>query len=81
MISYPDTVLGGKNFHGGGKTYKLIVKQAKDGTTKICIPKTLQKKTIDWYHQMLCHPGQKKMKKTLEQHFWWPQMREKSEIW
>ena len=38
--------------------------------------KHCKKKTIDWYHQMLCHPGQKRMEETLGQHFWWPQMRE-----
>ena len=25
MLSYPDSVLETKNFHGGGKTYKLVV--------------------------------------------------------
>ena len=43
---------------------------------KICVPKTLQRRTIEWYHEMLCHPGQKRMEETIGQHFWWPQMRQ-----
>ena len=30
---------------------------------------------MDWYHEILCHPGQKRMEETIGQHFWWPQMR------
>ena len=36
---------------------------------KICLPKALQNKTIDWYHEMLCHPGETWTEHTLRQHF------------
>ena len=69
MLSYPDSILETKNFHGGGKTYKLIVTKNRNKRKmnsgicqqKICVPKTLQRRTIEWYHEMLCHPGQKRM--------------------
>ena len=41
-----------KIFHGGGNSYNLIVKHGK-----IVIPRTLQSRTIKWYHEQLCHPG------------------------
>ena len=77
MLSYPDSILETKNFHGGGKTYQLIVmRKETNGKQKICVPKILQKKTINWYHKMLCHPGQKRVEETIGQYFWWPKMRE-----
>ena len=71
MLEYPEPILKTKNFHGGGITYRLYVKQEK-----IYIPKKLQRRTIKWYHDMLCHPGQKRMEETIGQHFWWPKMRD-----
>ena len=38
-------------FRGGDQNHRLIC-----GNNKICVPMTLQKKTVDWYHEMLCHP-------------------------
>ena len=40
-------------FRGGDKDHSLIYR-----TNKICLPAALQKKTVDWYHEMLCHPGE-----------------------
>ena len=37
--------------------------------------KILQPRVINWYYDSLCHPGQKRMKKTIGKHFWWPEMR------
>ena len=39
-------------FRGGDKDHYLICRN-----NKICLPKALQKKTIDWYHEMPCHRG------------------------
>ena len=39
-------------FHGGDQNHHLIFLNSK-----ICLPTALQKKTVDWYHEMLCHPG------------------------
>ena len=52
-------------FHGGGKSYSLIC--YKD---KICVPSTLQKCTVPWYHTYLCHPGKAPIKETIRQHLW-----------
>ena len=40
------------NFCGGNQNHCLIFRNRK-----ICLPATLQKKNVDWYHEMLCHPG------------------------
>ena len=40
-------------FCGGDKDYRLICRN-----NKICLPAALQKKTVDWYHEMFCHPGE-----------------------
>ena len=38
---------------------------------KICLPVALKKKTLDWYHEMLYHPGETLTEHTLRQHFYW----------
>ena len=53
-----------KIFHGGGKSYDLIVKHGK-----IVIPRTLQSRTIKWYHEQLCHPGISRTESTIRQHY------------
>ena len=40
-----------------------------------CLPAALQKKTVDWYHEMLCHPGETRTEHTLRQHFEWKGLR------
>ena len=54
-----------KDFHGGGKTFKLIV----NNENKIRLPKTLQIRTVEWYHNVLCHPGETRTELTIKQHF------------
>ena len=51
-------------FRGGNKDHRLICRN-----NKICLPAALQKKTVDWYHEMLCHPGETRTEHTLCQHF------------
>ena len=58
-----------KSFRGGGKKRNLIVKD-----DKIVIPDGLQKRTVVWYHQQLCHPGETRTEKSIKQHFYWPNM-------
>jgi hypothetical protein len=36
-----------------GQTYQLVVRE-----NKIVLPKPLQKKAVEWYHKILCHPGE-----------------------
>ena len=42
-----------KMFRGGGKTSTLIVKN-----DKIVVPTTLQQRCVQWYYELLCHPGE-----------------------
>ena len=60
-----------KAFTGGGKTRDLIC--YKD---KIVIPTTLQDRVVDWYHNVLGHPGINRTEETIGQHLWWPKMRQ-----
>ena len=39
-------------FCGGDQNHRLICQNIKT-----CLPASLQKKTADWYNEMLCHPG------------------------
>ena len=40
-------------FHGGDQNHRLICQN-----NKIFLPTALQKRTVDWYHEMLCHTGE-----------------------
>ena len=42
---------------------------------KIAVPKALQQRTVQWYHDILCHPGQTRTEATIAQHFYWKNMR------
>jgi hypothetical protein len=58
-------------FRGGGKSYDLITYN-----DKIVIPKCLQRRTVEWYHGYLCHPGETRTEQTIRLHYYWPNMRE-----
>ena len=60
-----------KSFHGGGKHRQLICLNGK-----IVIPPSLQKRVIEHYHALLCHPGESRMELTIKQHFTWKNIRE-----
>jgi hypothetical protein len=60
-----------KSFHGGGKDRQLVCYQGK-----IVIPKTLQTRTVNWYHHLLGHPGINRTEESIYQHLWWPKMRQ-----
>jgi hypothetical protein len=57
-------------FCGGDTTHILICRKGK-----IALPPSLQQKTIDWYHETLCHPGETQTEQTLRQHFDWKGLR------
>ena len=59
-----------KIFRGGGKKRELIVYN-----DKIVIPKSLQRSTVEWYHEYLCHPGETRTEQTIRLHFWWENLR------
>ena len=49
IVSHKDYTLD--TFRGGDKYHRLICRN-----NKICLPTALQKKTVDWYHEMLYNP-------------------------
>jgi hypothetical protein len=57
-------------FTEGGKTRELICYNSR-----IVIPKKLQARVIQWYHDYLGHPGINRTEETIGQHLWWPKMR------
>ena len=68
LVSHKDYTLN--TFRGGVKDHRLICRN-----NKICLPKALQKKTVDCYHEMICHPGETRTEHTLRQHFDWRALR------
>ncbi len=38
---------------------------------KIVIPLQLKSHVVKWYHEMLCHPGEKRLEETIRQHLTW----------
>jgi cleavage and polyadenylation specificity factor subunit 1 len=59
-----------KIFRGGEKKYPLLCQSGK-----IVIPKTLQKRIVEWYHTTLLHPGETRTELTIRQHFTWKGVR------
>ena len=57
LVSHKDYTLN--TFRGGDKNHRLICPN-----NKICLPTALQNKTVDWYHEMLCHPGETRTEHT-----------------
>ena len=53
-------------FRGGGKNQTLITYNGK-----IVIPKSMQRRLVEWYHLQLCHPGETRTEQSIRQHFWW----------
>ena len=57
-------------FHGSNKDHTLICHNGK-----VSLPPSLQQKTVDWYHEILCHPGTTRTEATIRQHFDWKGLR------
>ena len=64
LVSHKDYTLD--TFCGGDKDHRLICQNEK-----ICLPTAPQKKTVDWCHEMLCHPGETGTEHNLRQLFYW----------
>ena len=64
LVSHKDYNLN--TFRGGDTEHRIIFQN-----NKICLPAALQKKTVDWYNEMICHPGETQTEHTLRQHFDW----------
>ena len=39
------------------------------------IPKTLEKLVVEWYDNVLCHPGETCTELSIAQHFYWKNLR------
>ena len=68
LVSHKDYTLD--TFCGGNQNHRLIFRNSK-----ICLPVALQKKNVDWYHEMLCHPGETCTEHTIRQNFDWKGLR------
>ena len=68
LVSHKDYTLD--TFRGGDQNHRLICQNRK-----ICLPAALLKKTVDWYHEILCHPGETRTEHTFRQHFYWKVLR------
>ena len=53
-------------FCGGDQNHSLIYRNRK-----ICLPAALQKRSVDWYHEMICHPGETRTEHNLCKHLDW----------
>ena len=64
------------------KNHPEYFTKAIDGTEvilfhkKIYIPKPLRKQVVQWYHNMLQHPGIARTERTIRQHLTWPGLSE-----
>lgn len=58
-----------KQVRGGNHTHDLIYYR-----DRIVVPRTLQKRIMEWYHIMLMHPGVTRTEQTIQQNFTWPNL-------
>ena len=68
LFSHKDYALD--TFRGGNQNHRIIF-----WNSKICLPAALQKKTVNLYHEMICHPGETRTEHTLHQHIYWKGLR------
>ena len=64
LVSHKDYTLN--TFCGDDQNHRLIFRNSR-----ICLPTALKNKTVDWYHDMLCHLGETRTEHTLRQNFDW----------
>ena len=68
LVSHKDYTLD--TFSGGYQNHRLIFRNRNT-----CLLTELQKKTVDWYHEMLCHPKYNFTENNLRQYFEWKGLR------
>ena len=61
---------GTRTFRDGDHEHELIT-----FSDKICVPRTLQQKAVEWYHELLMHPGETRTAATLSMYYSWKGMR------
>ena len=64
LVSHKDYTLD--TFRRGDQNHRLILQKRK-----ICLPTEIQKETLDWYHEILYHPGETFAEHTLRKYFDW----------
>ena len=42
---------------------------------KIALPESMLQDTVEWFHQLMGHPGEKRLRETLQQRYYHPQLR------
>ena len=62
LVSHKDYTLN--TFRGGNQNHRLIF-----WNSKIFLPTALQKKTVYWYHKIICNPGETRTGHTIYQQF------------
>ena len=60
-----------QSFRRGAEAIELVCHRGK-----IVVPAKLQKRVVEWYHQVLLHPGITRTEETIGQHLWWKNMRQ-----
>ena len=68
LVSHKDYIFN--TFCGGDQSDRLIFRNKK-----ICLPTALQRKTVDWYHEMLCHLVETRTEHSLRQNSDWKGLR------
>jgi RNase H-like domain found in reverse transcriptase/Integrase zinc binding domain len=66
----PDSPYKYTTFKFAGSDFRPVTKE-----DKIVLPKALQHKAVQYYHAILCHPGQTRTELTMAQHYTWVGMR------
>ncbi len=61
-----------RTYHGGDNLPRQLL-TTRDG--KILVPASLRERMVEWYHEILCHPGEDRTEETIAQHFAWKGMR------
>ena len=59
-----------EDFKHGKQHFQLVTREGK-----IVVPAAMQKKTVEYYHSLLMHPGETRTELTIGQHFCWKGMR------
>jgi len=73
-----DTILQRKLYDNSAYTIARVTKHQHPlilRNDKIYIPSTLVQPVLNWYHENLKHPGIDRLFNTLNQHYFWPNMK------
>jgi hypothetical protein len=74
QVKYPDSYVNLQL----DEDIDVITCYKKDPTQpnwKIALPESMVVDTVKWFHQVMGHPGEKRLQETLNQHYYHPQLR------